>query len=621
MMRNTWYELIREELKLNWLTDSEQAVPFTLGGIPREEWQADRFEKAGEAQWVLRAHHPAGLEASWHLRLFRDTRAVEMWGEVTHCGQLPTALVTNALTFALSLPMKTEFGQPWVRSINGVKLGSLANVFPPHDFAVVDRQLIDTPQTYTPLQLQNEEGGRSSANTIPCLILAGEKQQEGFAVFLEWSGLWEMGLWQSGRQVGDPGATRPTSFWAGLRGLRLNLKPGQTLPLPRVLLTAFTGDLEAGGNALRRHIRRHVTPKLGGQEILPPTSFNHWFAFENQFTADLLKPAVEASAAAGLEYFCVDGGWFTSPQRDGVWSVHDWRKGIGNWSEGDPRKFPGGIKPLADFVRAQGMNYGTWFEPEWAHCDSEMCRHHPEWFIPSPPSAEYHLRNFGLPAVRDWWVQRFQQAYAEWGMRWVRWDFNQAPQPDWDEGVPEGEIGWRQIEHITGLYRTLDEIMDACPELLIEQCAGGGHRIDLGTVRRGHSFWMNDHTTQTDLVRFFQHGLNTILPGNYPNTNLCQKRHDFTDYDFLSHSAGGFGYSGRLHEAPKEDFIRYRDAVARFKQFRHHLLEDYHRPTGCPRRADEYARVLFGDFEMEFNLPGQPRSARCGRLGKPDEEE
>jgi hypothetical protein len=120
---------------------------------------------------------------------------------------------------------------------------------------------------------------------------------------------------------------------------------------------------------------------------------------------------------------------------------------------------------------------------------------------------------------------------------------------------------------------------------------------------------MNDHTTHTDIVRALQHGLNTILPGNYPNTNLCQKRHDFTDYDFLSHACGGFGYSGRLWEAPSDDFARFAQAVRRFKEFRHLLLGDYHRPTGQPARAADYSEVVFSDagrtLRMEFNVGGR----------------
>jgi alpha-galactosidase len=560
----------------------------------QSEWSVDGWQQISSDVWRLTAHAPCGLHATWNVQVFPQTRALECWGEITHQGSEPVRHIIETHTVDCIFDTKT-CGEPYARSVNGVRF--VPSSFPPHDFAHVDRQLLHVPQVH-PFALAGTPDGRTSGENMPVLMWGDEREQHGLAAFLEWSGLWHLRL-----------SLMPEDrlkFQAGLDGLDLHLHPGQSLPLARLLLTGFEGNLDAGGNALRRHIRRFVMPQLGGREVIPPTSFNHWFAFENNFSAASFRPAVQAAAAAGLEYFCVDGGWF----------LGGFRSGIGNWSEGDPEKFPNGIAPFADYVRECGMQYGTWFEPEWAHKDSEIFRAHPDWFWLSPPSylpwqSEFHLMNFGMHEVQEWWLQRFIEAYEKWGMRWVRWDFNGTPRPNWEHDVPVGEIGWRQIEHVQGLYRTLDRIMEACPDLLIEQCAMGGHRIELGTVRRGHTFWMNDHTSHTDIVRALQQGLNFVLPGNYPNTNLCQPRHDFDDYDFLSHGCGPFGYSGKLWEAPPADFERFKEFVTRFKSYRHLLLGDYARPTGQPRRADEYSQVLFyeGDQCLTLQWNRTPRVA------------
>jgi alpha-galactosidase len=604
----TWFDLLRTQLDLSFLQPAENVVPFGLPPVPEDQWQVGGLQQQGEGRWQLNASTGKGLEAILYFRFFADTRAVELWGEIVHRGQSQVTGIRQCLTLDTVLRLTPEFGQPWVRSINGVRF--LPNYFPPHDFGVVDRQLINTPQIYTPLILSGLADGRTSGENLPCAILGDEAGTAGLAFMLEWSGLWSISFKQPTRQTNAEVSTLDLQVQIGLWGLALDLQPGQSLPLPRLLIAAYQGGLEAGGNALRRHIRRQVMPKLNGEEVLPPTSFNHWFAFANQFSADKLKPAVDASSAAGLEYFCVDGGWFCG----------DFRNGIGNWEEGDPAKFPEGIRPFSDYVRAKGMKYGTWFEPEWANKQSELYKQHPDWFwetpllsVPVEPgfrfqNPDFALMNFGLAEVQQWWLERICRAYQEWGVRWIRWDYNQMPRPNWEFNVVPGQIGWRQIQHVQGLYHVLDEILAACPDLFIEQCASGGHRIELGTVRRGHSFWMNDHTTQTDIVRVMQHGLNTVLPGNFANTNLCQARHDFSDYDFLSHGAGGFGYSGKIWEAPRADFERYAAAVQRFKQYRHLLMGDYSRPTGQPRSAYEYAKVVFSDggevVVMEFNQDG-----------------
>lgn len=607
-----WFQLIQDRLDLPWLGVSTDHVPFGLTGVDAAAWKTPVMEMVSDTHWRLTSDTADGLHATWQIVFFPDTRAWECWGEVQHRGVAPVRNIRDCLTLDFTIQLPAAFGQPWVRRVNGVQF--LPQFFPPHDFGIVDRQLLHTPQVYVPFDLSGDENGRSSGEMLPCAIICDEQREHGLACFLEWSGLWRIRLQQAPQEYWALGATFPLGLQVGLTGLQIDLQPGQSLPLPRVLFTAFDGDLERGGNSLRRHIRRHVAPTLAGEEVLPPTSFNHWFAFDNNFTAESLKPAVDASAAVGLEYFCVDGGWFKN----------GFRSGIGNWSEGDPAKFPDGIRPFSEYVRSKGLKYGTWFEPEWANHESEIYRAHPEWFWPGPAESvghkrgaffnpDFHLMNFGLAEVQQWWLNRFVEAYETWGMRWVRWDYNQIPRPSWEMDVPAGQLGWRQIEHITGFYRTLDLIMEACPDLFIEQCASGGHRIDLGTIRRGHSFWMNDHTTHTDIVRVLQHGLNTVLPGSYANTNLCQNRHDFTDYDYLSHGAGGFGYSGKIWEAPPDELKRLTAAVARFKEYRPLLLGDYSRPTGQPARTSDYAKVVFEEngaaVTMEFNLEEEAGTA------------
>jgi alpha-galactosidase len=498
--------------------------------------------------------------------------------------------------------------------------------FPPDDFRARDRQLMRVSQIFSPLQVASHEDGRSSEHSLPCAILAGEGGDRGFALFYEWSGLWSVGVQQAASprsEVSWPWMLRLT---AGVWGLSLDLRPGEELPLPRLLIAGFDGDLDAGCNALRRHVARHVAPALGGEPVPPPVSFNSWFAFGNDFTARSLAPEVDACARAGVEYFVVDGGW-----------VHgDFRCGNGNWRRPDAAKFADGLPAFVRHVGERGMQMGLWFEPEYAHVDSEAVRDHPEWFLSGPrrsPWAKagdlweggpavvdvldypdrFKLLDLGQAGARQWCLDLIVSAYERWGVRWIRWDFNQAPRPYWEAGEAAGRIGLRQIAHITGLYELFDEIMRACPNLFIEQCAAGGGRIDLGTVRRGHAFWMNDHTNHTDIVRALQHGLNAVLPGIYANTNLCQGRFDYDDYDYLSHGAGSFGFSGRLSEAPRADFERYRAAVERFKGYRHLLGGDYARATGEPDARFGHAHVAWSDgsqtLEMEFNAGGVPRAA------------
>jgi alpha-galactosidase len=509
---------------------------------------------------------PRGVEVRLRADIAGD--AVTVSGTLVNGTRETLRGVRGLATVSIDLPVDQAEQGTLVSTWRGARF--LANFFPPDDFARVDRVLIDTPQIATSLSAHGGADGRSSSEDLPFVTVAAAGR--GICVAVEWSGTWMIGVKQR-----DSAPLTAVDLVAGVWGMDSDVPAGEELHFAPVTLIGFDRAAITGTNALRRHIRKHVTPRLGGEEVLPFTSFNSWFAFENEYDDSLLRPAVEAAARTGLEYFVVDGGWYTG----------GFRRGIGNWDEPDPDKFPDGFGPFAEFVGSHGMRFGTWFEPEFAHRDSAIYRARPDWFLRGPDSSafstptnwqygrresEYLLMDFGLAEVQAYWLDKIRHAYEKWHVRWIRWDFNQQPRPHWDLTPDSGQA---QSNHLRGLYAVLDAVMAEMPDLVLEQCASGGHRIDLATARRGHTYWMNDHTSQTDIVRRLQTRLNDVLPGNYANTNLCQPRHDFSEYDFLSHSAGSFGYSGRLWEASGTEQQNFADAIRRFKEFRHVLLGDF----------------------------------------------
>ncbi|MCK1588556.1 glycoside hydrolase family 36 protein [Bradyrhizobium sp. 169] len=616
----TFARCLVDHLRLAAITDgSNGRAPFAL---LLSEGSDLEWTEIGQAEhsdgFSAEFAHASGLRAQLRARIFGDSRAVEVSGSIRNAGTQTVTDVTGCATLRLFLGTDPGWGAPRLQTWRG---GPTARAFPPVDFESTSRQLLDPRGSAGRPSWVSAHGGldgRSSSEDLPFALLAGAGG--GVAIAMEWSGTWYVEVVKD--QQPCDGRRPPVRLMAGLWGIGLDLRPGQTLPLPTVLLAPYAGSPADGGNALRRHIRRHVTPRLDGQEVAPITSFNHWFAFGDNFTDALLRPAVNAAAQVGLEYFVIDAGWYPGGGH----------KGKGNWDEVDPARFPDGVASFAGYVRSQGMRYGTWFEPEYAHIDSLLYRKHPDWFVAvdslgqptayqvwksdrawldaGMPANNFRLLDFGLPEVQQYWVDRISEAYAEWGMRWIRWDVNHEPLFSWN-ATPEP--GWAQLNHIRGLYTVWDHLIETLPDLVIEQCATGGNRIDLGTVRRGHTFWMNDHTADTDTVRRLQTRLNQVLPGNYPNTNLCQPRHDFTDYDYLSHSCGSFGYSGRLWEAADAQLRGYADALKSYKGFRHLLLGDYRFELADPEDPSAREVHIWSDggqqLVIELNGASGPHTA------------
>ena len=120
---------------------------------------------------------------------------------------------------------------------------------------------------------------------------------------------------------------------------------------------------------MRRYLYQQVCPRYLGKPVLPPLSYDHWFGVENEFDEAFLRQ-VDRAAELGLEFFVLDGGWHTGGFPDGV----------GNWTP-DRRKFPHGLKPLADYVRSKGLKFGIWVEPERAVQGTVWAKRYQELFL------------------------------------------------------------------------------------------------------------------------------------------------------------------------------------------------------------------------------------------------
>jgi len=196
------------------------------------------------------------------------------------------------------------------------------------------------------------------------------------------------------------------------------------------------------------------------------------------------------------------------------------------------------------------------------------------------------------------------------GIEWIRWDCNSNPGPFWDQNDPEGDYGKIQNAWCAGFLAVLDEFMERCPQVHIESCAGGGNRMDPGTLRRAHSAWMSDNAHYYPAVRRYQVGVNRFLPG-YSNSVMIFS--DITDdrLEFgpghvpweavFSKFAGAFGLSESASHFTEKGKEQLRRLIAYFKSVRHLLMKDFY-PLFNPRSLAEYDGWEFYDPERGEGL-------------------
>ena len=268
-----------------------------------------------------------------------------------------------------------------------------------------------------------------------------------------------------------------------------------------------------GHNEFRKLILAHYTKKINGKiPLLPLASFldregpipcnEHVCATENHSIADIKR---HRQFDILPEVFWLDAGWYPC---EGSWP------NVGNWTP-NPENFPNGLKPVSDAAHQVGSKFLLWFEPErivkgksFISIDKE----HPDW-VTSISTSDNQLLNLGNEDARSWLTDHISKLIQKEGIDYYRQDFNFDPFPYWKQMDGEGRKGISEIRHIEGLYAFWDDLLERFPELIIDNCASGGRRIDLETISRSSPFWRTDYKYGEPIgSQCHTYGLNFYLP-------------------------------------------------------------------------------------------------------------
>jgi alpha-galactosidase len=479
-----------------------------------------------------------GLVATWRVEVFHHWPAMEFRWIFSNPGKVPTQPLTQVEALDLTSPTQ---GRP-LRVIHST--GGLDGPMTGDRLAFVMRE---TPLGSLGSLLLSGAGGRSSDRDLPFFVIHAGAPDEGLFVGVGWSGQWQSKI--------DEAKSGQMHVTVEMPDMNLALPPGERIISPSILLGTYSGPWTTGSNLLRRILYNEYVPLLDGAKPLPPVSWNSWFILGNAISDPILEAQADRAAQAGVEYFCIDAGWFD----DG------WPRGTGNWTV-DKAKFPQGLGPIGDYVTKKGMKLGLWFDPASAEPGTRLAKEHPEW-------VRENLVDLGNKDARDWLFNMMKGFIDEGHVRWMRWDFNKGPIWVWKGADQPDQQGLTQIRHIMGLYDLLDRLMKAYPDLLIEGCASGGRRIDLETVKRSHTFWKSDSTGEIPVIRFHETGGNVFLPGQLLNTNVDPHELPF---DTESVFGGPFGMRCDWTKVDDSSLEQIRQQITLYKQLRPLLNEDYY---------------------------------------------
>ena len=238
-----------------------------------------------------------------------------------------------------------------------------------------------------------------------------------------------------------------------------------------------------------------------------PILINNWEATYFDFDADKIVSIAQESAKLGIEMLVLDDGWFGNRFDD--------NRALGDWWV-NTEKIKGGLGELVSRVNALGMKFGLWFEPEMISPESELYEKHPDWAIQIPGRRPCRARNqFVLDItrkeVRDYILGRVFEILHSANIEYVKWDMNRPLSDIGGFELPADRQGELYHRYVLGMYDMQERLLQEFPNLLLENCSGGGGRFDPGMLYYSPQIWCSDDTDAVERL-IIQEGTSLIYP-------------------------------------------------------------------------------------------------------------
>ena len=504
---------------------------FLYGGAPAvlPDWASaqETAETNAEGRRSVRTFtSPDGLLA---LRItmqeYDDFPAVKYWPELIGCGRTHSAVVSDFRSFDLSLS-----GLPWAETELRAVTGSKCQ---PCDFTARKFSLTNIAQQ-DKLDFTSDEG-RPSANWMPYFGL-DITDSDGWEFAIGWSGAWNMKVSMGRDEI-------RCSF--GMKNFASRLEPGETLRQPSVLVLRRTGMSAARfQTVIHDFMIAHNAPRNGRGELMKPI-LPVTVSGGNRRPEDAVK-VIDYVVREHMPFdtVWVDAGWY-GPEHtpDTTTNCGDcWWKYVGDWRVNTGIHPSGTLLPISDAAHAGGMRFLLWFEPERLVKSAPILKEHPEYARKSKDAVEERcLLNLGHEPAYRWIFSTLCRIIDENKVDIYRQDFNMNPYPVWTEFDEPDRIGVNEIRHITALYRLWDDLRAKYPDMLIDNCAGGGHRLDFELMSRSHTYCRSDYyiCRGNREQRKYQHlmGQNAalnLLPWIPFQAGEANCAATFSDYEFFS---------------------------------------------------------------------------------------
>ena len=384
------------------------------------------------------------------------------------------------------------------------------------------------------------------------------------------------------------------------------LQPGEKLETPEAVLCWSDAGFNGLSGQMHRFVNDHIVPPYW-QGRPRPVLYNSWEGCMFDFNQRRLLDLADRAKDLGCELFVLDDGWFGTRNND--------LAGLGDYNV-NTKKLPEGMEGLSKRIRAKGLQFGLWFEPESVNPDSDLYRAHPDWALtdsfPTVLGRHQLLLDLTRPEVRDYIVESVSRILDNAQISYVKWDMNRH----------SIALGAKAHDFILGVYDVMRRIFGPRPGILLENCSSGGNRFDLGMLCFSPQIWCSDNTDPIDRLTI-QGNLSYLYPQSTFGAHVSAAPHCQTLRNTPLSTRGNVSFFGCLgyeldlkHLLPVE-IKEIKAQIAFYKQYREVFQYGTFRHTKLGWQVSDGKTTLSGVFhKLVHGAPGYEQLRVAGL--KPD---
>lgn len=367
-------------------------------------------------------------------------------------------------------------------------------------------------------------GSRPVHENFPCLVLEDTEKGVCWAVQIAALGPWQIEISRISDFLNLSGGSPDCDS-----GWQRSVAPGETIRSISSLLTCFKGDVEQTLQRLHAWTEDHAAQHPEAEKDFP-VSYNDFCTCWGRAAEEAGLKTAKALEGSGVRYFTLDAGWFV---KDGT--------ELGNWVVNNSLYPDGGLRSFLEKIRRKGFIPGIWFEFEVASplsCPGQ----HPEEFLICLNGKPYEILprrflDFRKKEAREWIDRKMISLLREYHIGYLKVDYN----ADLIGVDSPGQSAVGGLEDALDAIREYYEhIRKELPDVTIEICASGGHRLTPAWMRLGDMASFSDAHESVAIPLIAANTLR-MIPARWNQVWAVLRKEDSEDREFYTLTAGMLG--------------------------------------------------------------------------------